>query len=175
MEIEIRAKISDLSFLQKQLNGLSGVIIKKQAGREVDTYLKHSKDGDGLLIFRIRRKENGSLFTLKTKSTATKDVAWKDIDLPLEDPNRLEDILMNSGYEYVILIDKVRDSFQYNEYEINIDNIRDLGHFIEIEAQSAEININEKILEMKKIFNHLGIADKDIIERGYVQLMKEKR
>ena len=55
------------------------------------------------------------MFTLKTKSAATKDIAWKDIDLPLEDPDRLEDILMNSGYEYVVLIDKVRDSFQYDE------------------------------------------------------------
>lgn len=175
MEIEIRARINDLLILQKQLNNLPGVRIEKQAEREVDTYLKHSKDSDELLIFRIRRKENGSLFTLKTKSTTTKDVAWKDIDLPLEDPNRMEDILMNSGYEYVVLIDKVRDSFQYNGYEINIDNIRDLGYFIEIEAQSAEININEKILDMKKILNHLGIADEDIIERGYVQLMKEKQ
>ena len=25
------------------------------------------------------------MFTLKTKSAATKDIAWKDIDLPLED------------------------------------------------------------------------------------------
>ena len=150
MEIEIRARINDLPLLQKQLNSLSGIRIKKQADREVDTYIRHSKDNEGLLIFRIRRKEDGAMFTLKTKSAATKDIAWKDIDLPLEDPDRLEDILMNSGYEYVVLIDKVRDSFQYDEYEINIDNIRDLGHFIEIEAQGAGINIDEKILEMKK-------------------------
>jgi len=175
MEVEIRAKISNLDGILGKLNQLKEIKVKKQVERQVDTYIKHSQDKERVLIFRIRRKKEGAIFTLKTKSQGAKDVIWADIDLPVAEPDKLEDILMNSGYEYVVLIDKVRDSFDYQGYEINIDNIRDLGYFIEIEYQTDTDVAKDQIIEsIKKILYSLGLTKDDIIEKGYVRLMEEK-
>ncbi len=178
MEIEIRARINNLDNFLVALNKLPGIKTKKMSARQVDTYLKHSLDKERKIIFRIRRKANKAIFTLKTKSQHDKkDVAWKDIDIQFDEPDRLEDILLNSGYEYVVLIDKVRDSFQYQKYEINIDNIRDLGYFVEIECmcdQNKSKVIDSEIVSMREILLSLGCENDDIIERGYVQLMEEK-
>lgn len=175
MELEIRAKIANLDKLQEKLNKLEGIKKKSSSQREVDTYLKHGKDDDRLLIFRIRRKKKKALLTLKTKSFSGDDILWRDIDIPFNEPDRLEDILMNSGYVYVTLIDKIRDSFQYKDFEINIDNVRELGQFIEIEyLLSDETEKNGKLKEMKQILRDLGISNKDVIQKGYVPLMIEK-
>lgn len=175
MEIEIRAKINNLSDFRKRIQSLGNITIKKQAERQVDTYIKHSQDKDRVIVFRIRRKENGAILTLKSKSLVLeKDVAWKEVNIPISEPDNLENILMTSGYEYVVLVDKIRDSFCYSDYEINVDNIRDLGCFVEIEYVSKEgENIDKKILDMKSILYQLGCAEDDIIEKGYVLLLEE--
>lgn len=175
MEIEIRAKINNLSAFQERLQKLDGITIKKQAERQTDTYIKHSQDKNRVIVFRIRRKEKNAILTLKTKSLISeKDIAWKEINIPISEPDKLEDILMTSGYEYVVLVDKVRDSFCYLDYEINIDNIRDLGYFVEIEyIADKEENIDKKILKMKSILYQLGCVKEDIIEKGYVPLLEE--
>jgi len=128
-----------------------------------------------LLVIRIRRKEDGALLSFKAKSAdPNSDIAWHDYDTPIVEPDTLEDILLHTGYEYVVLIDKVRDSFTWRGFEINIDNIRDLGLFIEVEAQGTEKDIDLKKKQIKDFFSTLGIDDVEIIEKGYVPLMKEK-
>ncbi|MEK9165650.1 MAG: class IV adenylate cyclase, partial [Patescibacteria group bacterium] len=142
--------------------------------RQVDTYLRHQADKEQLLVIRIRRKEKQAILSFKAKSVDPKgDTAWHDYDTQISDPNKLEDILISSGYVYVCVIDKIRDSFKWQDFEINIDNIRDLGLFIEIEAQGQEKDIEPKKKEMSRILEKLGIAPADIIEKGYVALMLE--
>lgn len=174
MEIEIRAEVNKKTLVER-LNNLDGIIPKGQAERQVDTYIRHKYDTEPILIFRIRRKKGGALLSLKTKSIGAKDILWRDIDLPLHDPDKLEDILMNSGYVYHVLIDKVRDSFMYKNFEINIDQIRDLGMFIEIEFQADDVKLAEnKLEEMRNMLRELGVNDDQIIEKGYVSLMLDK-
>jgi len=177
MEIEIRAKIPDLPAFQRNLNALPGVESVKSGVREVDTYLKHGQDKERILVLRIRRRSTGALLTFKTKSQG-KDVAWHDIDLPLHDPDMLEDILLNSGYVYVVLIDKVRDAFRRGDIEINVDQIRELGNFVEVAFETAEAAspelIRTKTVELKKLLMQLGCRQEDIVEKGYVKLMEEQ-
>lgn len=175
MEIEIRAKINNPSAFQKKLQKLDGITVKKQAERQTDTYIKHSRDKDRVIVFRIRRKEKNAILTLKAKSSILeKDVAWKEINIPISEPDKLEDILMTSGYGYVVLVDKVRDSFRYLDYEINVDNVRDLGYFVEIEyITKEEKSIDREISKMKSILCQLGCTQGDIIEKGYVPLLEE--
>lgn len=175
MEIEIRAKINNFTTFQERFTKLGGIAIKNQNERQMDTYIKHSQDKNRVIVFRIRRKEKGAILTLKTKSSILeKDIAWKEINIPISEPDKLEDILMTSCYEYVVLVDKVRDSFRYLDYEINVDNVRDLGYFVEIEyITKEEKNIDREISKMKSILYQLGCAQEDIIEKGYVPLLEE--
>ena len=173
MELEIRARVNDVKLFAEKLNSLKSLTIKAENERQVDTYIKHGLDKDRLLVLRIRRKEKKAVLTFKKKSSG-KDVLWKDIDIPLDNPDLLEDILLSSGYVYVVLIDKIRNSYKYGEYEINFDSILNLGTFVEIEFISKEgEDVNVKTKEIKQLLNKLGCSDNDIIEKGYVKLMEE--
>ncbi len=173
MELEIRARVNNQKLFEEKLNSLENLTIKVRAERQIDTYMKHGLDKERIIIIRIRRKKGKAILTFKKKSSG-KDVLWKDIDIPLDDPDKLEDILLSSGYVYVVLVDKVRDSYKYNEYEINFDSILNLGNFVEIEfIYDEEGDVDKKVLEIKQLLNKLGCKDEDIIEKGYVKLMEE--
>lgn len=173
MEIELRAKISNPALLEKKLSQLQGIVEKKGNERQVDIYLMQESDKERRMVIRIRKnyEKDTAILTFKGKSNGDQDIAWQDYDTTIKDPDRLERLLVDNGYVYVCLIDKVRQSFNYKDFEINVDNIRDLGLFIEIEKQGNEEqvdSIKEEIIELLKI---LGISKNEIITQGYVQLI----
>ena len=176
MEIELRAKILNPQLLPKKLNDLSGIIEKNNNERQVDVYLKHENDEERKMVVRIRKnyEKNSAILTFKGKSKNEQDIAWQDYDTPISNPERLERILVSNGYVYVCLIDKIRQSFKYKEFEINVDNIRDLGLFIEIEKQGEEDNIEFIKKEIIELLETIGVNENNIITQGYVQLMLEK-
>src|SRR3989344_921645 len=165
MEIEIRSKVLNKGLFEEKLKQLPSIRIKKSGEREVDTYVRQPGSDGSNIIFRIRRKQSGSVFTVKTSSSSEKrDILWHDVDMPLAAPDILEEILMSNGWKYVVIIDKVRDSFECGEFEINYDNIVDLGIFVEIEYQAKDKEDTEiKLREMKKVLAFLGCLENDII------------
>ena len=177
MELEIRSKVLNGSLFEEKLKQLPNIRVKKTGEREIDTYIRQPCSDGNNIIFRIRRKQSGSVFTVKTNSPAEKkDILWHDVDMSLATPDILEEILMSNGWKYAVVIDKVRDSYEYGEFEINYDNILDLGIFVEIEYQAKEGEDTEiKLREMKKTLSFLGCPENDIINKGYVKLMLEKQ
>lgn len=173
MEIELRAKVLNAQLLEEKLRQLPNIIEKKSGERQVDTYFKHESEENEKMVIRIRKDytSNKALLTFKSKSKHEKDISWADFDTPIEDPDRLENLLISSGYVYFCLVDKVRQSFAYGEFEINIDNIRDLGLFIEIEKNGDEREVEVIRKEIIELLNQLSIKEGDIIQQGYVQLM----
>lgn len=178
MEVETRAKIKDLSLLEEKLSSLHGVEENFSNKRQVDIYLKHEQDEHRNMILRIRKnyEEKSALLTFKAKSpVGYNDGSWQDFDTEIKDPEKLERLLTKNGYVYVCLIDKVRQSFEYQDMEINIDNIRDLGVFVEVEKNvESEGQIQGAQEEIKKVLFDLGIEKEDVVEKGYVQLMLEE-
>ncbi len=171
MEIELRAKISNEKLLDEKLKQLPGILEKKSGERQVDLYFKHEGEENEKMVIRIRKnyENNEATLTLKSKSRHD-DIAWQDFDTPIVDPDRLEELLLNSGYIYFCLIDKIRQSFSYKEFEINIDNIRDLGLFIEIEKNGTENEVEVIRKQIMDLLALLGVAENAIINQGYVQL-----
>ncbi|MFZ6015474.1 MAG: class IV adenylate cyclase [Patescibacteria group bacterium] len=176
MEIEIRARVTDKDAFLEGVNSLPDVETVSMGERQIDTYLKHAADIDRVLVLRIRRKKDKAILSFKTKSKG-KDVSWHDIDLPLSDPDLLEDILTNSGYVYVVEIDKVRDAFMFQGIEINFDQIRELGDFVEVAVEvpeSEEKNKAKYLEKLEELLVKLGCPKDQIIETGYVKLMEQK-
>lgn len=173
MEIELRAKVTSPKILEEKLKQLSNLIEKKGGERQVDIYFKHEGEENEKMVIRIRKDytNNKAILTFKSKSKHSDDIAWADFDTQIEDPDRLENLLISSGYVYFCLIDKIRQSFTYKEFEINIDNIRDLGLFIEIEKNGEENKVENIRQEIIELLNLLGIGENSIISQGYVQLV----
>jgi len=172
MEIELRAQILNTQLLEEKLKQLPNIIEKKIGERQIDLYFRHESEINEKMIIRIRKNyiNNKALLTFKSKSRHSHDIAWQDFDTPIDNPDKLEDLLINSGYVYFCLIDKVRQSFIYKDFEINIDNIRDLGLFIEIEKNGAESEVETIRKQIMDLLASLGILENAIINQGYVQL-----
>lgn len=173
MEIELRAEVLKPKLLEEGLRQLPNIIEKKGGERQVDIYFKHESEENEKMVIRIRKNytNDKALLTFKSKSRHSQDIAWQDFDVSISDPDKLEELLINSGYVYFCLIDKVRQSFSYENFEINIDNIRDLGLFIEIEKNGDERDVETIRTQIVELLNLLGISNEYIIQKGYVQLM----
>lgn len=171
MEIEIRAAVDSINHLKEDLAKKASFL---GSSSEDDLYFKHASDLERKLVLRIRRKQDGSALTFKSKSQG-EDTAWHDVDLPLSNPDDLEAILRHNNYKEVVRIYKTRHTFSFQNYEINLDEIKDLGTFIEIEGRGSE---NERFViekNISKILLDLDIPSQNIIRKGYVALMIEKQ
>ncbi len=56
-----------------------------------------------------------------------------EYETPVEDLKTLEKILTTLDFRIITVVDKVRTTWKYKDYEIAIDAVNDLGNFVEIE------------------------------------------
>jgi len=170
MEIEVRARIENFVEIKKALESKAQFITALDEG---DLYLRHTSDIERSLVLRIRKKNGGAILTFKGKSKGD-DTAWPDVDLPLSQPDELEQLLLASGYILVVHINKHRLTYRTDNFEINLDTIEDLGDFIEIEGRGDETMRQSVEQGISQFLVSLGIQESQIIRKGYVPLMLEK-
>lgn len=107
----------------------------------VDWYrLKGIKEGEDPWYLRIRSYSNGKKeVTWKAKSdilgTARKH---KEINLHIEEPEKLGDLFEEIGLEKYAHQEKNRTSFVYKNWQFDIDQYPNMPEFIEIEGKSEE-------------------------------------
>jgi len=86
---------------------------------------------------------------------------------PIEDLKQLEKIFSSLNMKEVVVVDKKRKLYKYQDYEIAIDSIKGLGDFIEIEYDGKFAN--QKPAEItKEMINFLKKMDCGKITRNYV-------
>ncbi len=179
MEIEIRAKVLNQSSLLEGLRRLNGLREKEEGGRQIDSYFRHEEDTQNKSVIRIRKnyESDSAVLTFKGSSKNKKngDIAWDEYNTLIKNPEKLESLLLDNGYVYVCLIDKLRQSFSYQDYEINIDNVRDLGLFIEVERMGRKDEIKKIRKDIIGLLDKIGIKESSVIEKGYVPLMIESQ
>jgi adenylate cyclase class 2 len=117
------------------------------------------------------------LLTFKGKqqtSNTTEDIARPEYETRISNADTLINLLLTSGYETLVIIDKIRQSYTYNAMEINIDEIKGLGSFIEVELLVAQENdIDDAKKQIIAFFQTLAIDKSHIIHKGYVPLCLE--
>lgn len=172
LEIEIRAKLKNGSKLINNLKKTKGV---KFVGthKEDDRYLKHATDVERNLIIRIRRKKNKAVLTFKGRAKGA-DTAWPDVDIDLTDPKTLEGLLFSNNYVEVVRIKKNRSMFRKGDFEINVDKVDNLGWFVEIEGRGNEKKRKNIEAAIRVVLASFGVANDQIVTKGYVPLMLEK-
>lgn len=168
MEIELRARLTNgPEFLQS----LRRRVGRMQAGSitQDDRYFRHEADRKRRIIVRIRRTETSAIVTFKSRATGS-DTAWLNVDLPLNEPNDLERLLLSGGYVPVVRIRKRRWTFRFRGMELNVDQVRGLGWYIEIEANGTARKRRQLETRIECALADLGIRQSNIIRRGYVTL-----
>lgn len=158
-EIEIRNKLFNenemLNFFKNQ-----GINIYKQS-HQIDTYFDNLENSFFADInhvndwIRVRNEDGVLSFNYKHWLPEGAEVRTycEEKEYIMKSKQDFNIILSDLGFkgtfEPVIVVDKFRTSFMYNDCEVAIDKIKNLGTFIEIEYKGK----NENVLEVQNFLS----------------------
>ncbi len=171
MEIEIRAKINNPKKLRERLKELRA----KRVGEKIenDQYFSSIELCKKLgYSFVVRIRERGGKHILTVKSAKRKiDGVWEEYEVLIKEPKTYLAMCKLIGLEKVIAVKKKRAIFKLDGFTVNIDEFRKWGSFIEIELISPRYKSKKRLFDLA---GKLGIAKKDIFEKGYISSLLKK-
>ena len=180
-EIEVRYQLNNKIELEKWLNQNTELI---HSSHQIDTYYDNKyksfiKDPEHIYDWlRIREENDNITFNYKHWLPEGEVIRTycEENELNISSPEEMKKILCNLGFEVLIVVDKVRNSWKYEEYEISIDTVKNLGDYIEIEYKGTEnTNISDIIKNLNTILEKINanIGEEDHGGYGF-KLIKQK-
>ncbi len=173
MEVEIKAKLKNLSIVKNKLLKLGAKLGKSK--KQLDNFYKSKNKArstlkPGSYILRIRESGNDKFLTFKAL-TPIKGV-WEEYEVRIDSTKEMQKILEKLDLIKVFSIEKLRIPGKLGEFEFNLDKVKGLGSFIEIGliAKDGE-KAQNKIIEL---FSKLGISKKQLERRGYGEIVSAK-
>jgi len=179
IEIELKFPLLNKETVIEKLNSLG--VMEKQESQKDTYYLPPNKnflDANPISEW-LRLRESSSKFTITYKkwhNTQGKNaVSCDEFETKIDDLSALKNILANLDFKAIIVVDKLRRSWQHNQTEISIDEVKDLGDFIELEAKGDFSSVTEAERHMKNILKQLGAEIQEQDYEGYpYRLLKKK-
>lgn len=179
--IEIEAKFP-LKNMEYTINRLKEVGVHSEKNKfQKDIYFTpaHENFIEKIPISEwLRVRDDGEEQTINYKNwsnlTGNNKITCKEIEVGIDDYNGMLEILKMLDFKEIIVVEKTRNSFEYNDIIFSIDTIKDLGNFIELEFKTNKFETEEKSLEyIKDNLNTLKIEVGNQIFAGYPQLVME--
>ena len=185
-EVEIRAKLLNLDEVEKFIS--DNHISKTYENHQKDTYFDNPEctflaDPDCVYKWLRVRDEKGKL-TLNFKHWLPENEPVKtycdETEFPLSNLDEMKDYLPKlgfkpEGFEPIIIVDKVRNSYIYKNCEISIDRVKDLGNYIEIEYKGESDNVEEIQSLLSNILKEMNASVGEMDYKGYAyNLLKLK-
>jgi adenylate cyclase class 2 len=171
-EVEIKAYIDDLVRLERQLTQLGAIYHKTL--HQSDLYLQHpirnfAQTDEAL---RIRISNDQSYLTYKGPKLDSTSKTREELELEIEDPDKLTKLLRKLGFITIKKVVKTRRRFLLDDVIISIDHIEKLGYFIELEldVQSQE-EISTARERLFEILKEINISKDKLERRSYLELL----
>ncbi len=173
MEVEVRAKVDDLSSIRSRLEEMGAVFGKET--RQADRIFKRrgeekKEQGPGDFILRVRDNHKKK-FTFKGLTETTG--AWEEHEVEIDDAEEMIKILERTGFAECLAMTKRRIIGKLDDFEVCLDDIKELGTYIEVELGSD--NAQEAKDMIMGLLKKLGIDESNVEHKGYVALLFEKQ
>jgi len=194
IEVEIKVKISDPDLMRKKFNKNDGIY--KFSLQHEDIYfnmpkgLRDFKQTDEALRLRKSIEYNRTdktksqkinyFITYKGKKIDRSTKTRKEIELKIEDLEKMREMLNTLGFQEVFTVTKERELYEFlyenHHIEALIDFLPILNqYFIEIEHTTNSIeNANAAREILFAFLNLLGINKEESITKSYLELILEK-
>lgn len=147
MEIEVKARVKNLSDMAKRLEKL-GARFEEEEHQDDYYFKEHGKEKEvqraGSVLLRIRHSEHGNFFTLK--GLTEKVGCWEEYETEVGDADETRKILERIGYSEVLQINKKRRKGGLGEFELCLDSVKQLGNYLEVALESHDHAVKEKII-----------------------------
>ena len=160
-EIGIKIKISlkKYKYLDSFLQTNAKFICKSN---QHDIYYKINKDNYEYL--RIRKHGNKKTLTYKKWQN---NINCDEYEVEIDSVENLDKIFNMLGLNQIVVVDKIRKIYNYNQYKISLDDVKGLGHFIEIEFKNLTKDLKDEYSDLLKIAKTLNLNIEDIEYKRY--------
>lgn len=126
---------------------------------------------------RIRNTNDEKTINYKNWSNndSNNKISCKEIEIGIDDYNGMIEMLEALDFKKIIVVEKIRNSWEYNGIIISLDSINNLGDFVELEFKTNLFDNEEDSLNyIKETINNLNIKVGEQIFAGYPQLVMNK-
>lgn len=176
-EIEIKVRVTDVDAFKQKLADHKIELGQPVTQKDV---VYGVREGDGWVHgqqwFRLRA-ENDSKHIFTMKRTAGPGLDSIEYETTVEDPEAIENILADLGFEHYCTITKVRAKGHYQDLEICLDHVPELGgDFFEVEKMiPVDASSDGVLTELREFLKALGCTESDEIDKGYDVLLLEQQ
>jgi adenylate cyclase class 2 len=178
IEVEVKAKVKDFTGIKKRLEELNGNKISNEI--QEDIYLERDDIGFAKndKAFRIRKIINKNIetnfITYKGSKIDTKSKTREEIELGVEDGDKILKIFENLGFYKGGFVKKSREIYKLKECIISLDNVEGLEPYIEIEiGLEDETEYQSSIDKIYELFNILNITN-GFERNSYLELLQSQ-
>jgi adenylate cyclase class 2 len=171
MELELKVPCADLEDLERRLKSMGASHVEDLD--QVDLYFSHPSRDFGVRDeeLRLRRENARTVLTYKGPKLDKDTKLREEMELGVEDIDRMSMMLERLGFLPVIRIAKQRTVYDLQGIHFCLDRLPGLGNFVEMEWQGDDLDAGkQKIMELKQ---KLGLAGNE--RRSYLELLIEKR
>jgi len=170
IEIEAKIKVDSPAEIEQKLYELSAKFVDEQL--QTDYFFD---DARGILIdedkcLRLRKQIVGNsescFLTYKGAQEKSNLKKRQEIEFEIIDSDSAHNLLLALGYKQVLISEKKRRLWRFDNCEVALDSLPLLGDFVEIEGPDEE-----KISQVKEI---LGLTDLPNISKSYATMLSEK-
>lgn len=168
LNVEIKAKCNDASFVRNYLNAAGADF--KGVDEQIDTYFNVP---NGRLKLREGNIENNLIYYERTNQAGPKQSHFNLVKI--EDTKGLKEVLTKSNGIKVVVM-KRRKIYYISNVKFHIDDVSGLGSFVEIEAGNIKIDLSQEQLKEQCDFyvKEFGIKEEDLIEVSYSDMLLGK-
>lgn len=181
-EIEVKAKVTNLSVLKKKLDKLGIKLSPPITQRDlvyfpkdlVSDFTNMDKRGKRTKAPALRIREQGKKIIFTYKIPVSNNLDKLEFESGIDNPEAMASICEQLGFVLHVRVNKIRRKASFNGYEICLDEVEELGTFIEVEKMSDEPGevIQKELWEFLKT---LGIKEEDRQLYGYDILLEKKK
>ncbi len=173
IEVEIKVKIDNKDEITNKLKKLGFKFIKKKF--QEDIYFNginrdFRKTDEALRI----RDDDGTFFvTYKGPKLDNISKTREEIEVKIEDKEKMRQIFKKLGFKEVHPIRKIREIYKKDNIIASIDNVEGLGIFLELEKSISDSEITKKdeiLNELLDLLKSLNISKDKIIRKSYLEL-----
>ena len=171
IEVEIKVRIKNKDEIAERLKKLGFKFIKRKF--QEDIYFNgidrdFRKTDEALRI----RDDNGTYYvTYKGPKIDKVSKTREEIEVKIDDKEKMRLIFKKLGFKEVRPIRKVREIYKKDDITASIDDVEGLGLFLELEKNIYNINEKDEALkELMEILKALNISRDNTIRKSYLEL-----
>lgn len=181
VEVELKFPLKNHQKLVKKLNKIAKTKRKKEYQKDTyfipahNDFLKQDPVADWL---RVRESEKGTAvnfkhwYYLKDRTSTHCD----EFETKIENADSLKKIFQSLDFKEAIVVEKIRNTWDYQMVEIAVDFVTDLGAFIELEANGDFESIEQARKHLYSILEKLEaeVGEQDYLGYPYRLIEKKK-